>query len=82
MSSSDGQDADWSALREDSDTVLLAAQLIKLHGDERKAKRLFSSWVQSLIESSDFQPDLPPEPRRRAARRATAAVGITLAESK
>ncbi len=81
MSSSDRQDADWSALKEDSDTVLLATSLIALHGDEVKAKRLFSSWVQSLIESGDFQPDLPPEPRRRAAQWAAAAVGIALAES-
>jgi hypothetical protein len=82
VSGNDKHDADWSALKADQDTVLLATRLIALHGDEAKAKHLFSTWLQLYIEAGDFQPDLPPEPRRRAAQRAAATLGITLAEAR
>lgn len=75
---SDCHDSDLEVMQADPAERLLASQVMALLG--READREFVYFVNLHIMASDFEPDLPPEPRRRAARRAVAMRLIAMHE--
>ncbi len=75
------EDCDLDALRADPEGILPASFLMSLLG-ESEARERFAELVQIHIRGADFEPALPPEPRRRAARQAAAAVLIAMAEAR
>ncbi len=73
--------ADLEALRADPEGLLLANWLIARLGDEREAARRFGELVLLHLRTAEHRPDLPPEPRRRTARKAAAAILLALVEA-
>ncbi len=75
------EDCDLDALRAEPEGLLPASFLISLVG-ESEARKRFAELVQIHILGADFESALPPEPRRRAARQAAAAVLMAMVEAR